>query len=412
MELSEPPRSSKEVDFFVDEAPCETCGKRGLTQEAPAYRRGVFSAVCAHCGVRREFSFPPLTPHENAPLWHLGPADQASRLFGPDAFRNVADRELALAPPEPAELPTMAAWTQGRAHVGNARVALNELAKFRPDDAGLRDEIARAAELYAAYDQSKAVVAARPGAHPAPIGLDGRFVQHRAWFESGRVGDGQAVFRDEEWSRFSMATKLLNAALFEDSTFNDIDLSFGRFHEATFRRTRLLECKLTSTEFDHSVFERCDLTGSRLGLANLVDVVVVGGDWQRITGGRSTWRGRMLEVDLREASLQDSVLDDAIFEKCDLRGVDLSRKDPTFKSLGTARRTHFLECDLRGLHLEGLRLDGTIFERCRMHGLVGAPVLAGEVQIIDADLSLGGDGGPDAVGSARLAASWRQTGAT
>jgi uncharacterized protein YjbI with pentapeptide repeats len=211
-----------------------------------------------------------------------------------------------------------------------------------------------------------------------------------------------------------MATKLMSAAIIEDTTFEKIDFSHGTFEDTILRRARFLGCDLQMSRFKSVAFERCDLKGTRLSLADLLDVAATGGDWQEILGGRSTWRGQFHDVDLRGARLRDSVLDTAVFLRCDLRDADVSRKDAHLTALGTARRTHFVECDLRGMHIEGWRLDGTIFERCRMHGLDGTPVLEGEgdVQIIDADLSAGGDGGPDAVGSARLAASWRKTGAS
>lgn len=408
MELPAPPRSSKEVDFFVEESLCEKCGKRGVKDEKPRYRRGVYTATCAHCGTVREFSFPPMEPYENAPLWHLGPEGEPSKLFDATTFRAVADRELALVPADPAELPTIEAWTWGRAHAGNARVALNELAKFQPGDGGVEAEIRRAAELYEQYDAAKAAVDARPGAHPPPTGLDGRFAQHRAWLKRGRTGDGHLVFRREEWSGLRMTTNDVTAALFEDTTFKKIDFSFGVFHEATLRRTKFLGCNLMQTEFDRAVLERCDFTDSRLGLVTLIEVIAVGGDWQRITGGRSTWSGRFDEIDLREANLRDSILDDASFEQCDFRGVDVRRLDPVLRRLGTARRTRFVECDLRGMQVEGWRLDGTVFERCKMHGLEGTPVLEGDVQILGCDFSADGAGGPDDVGAARAIASWRK----
>lgn len=412
MELLAPPRSSKEVDFFVEESLCAKCGKRGVKDDRPRYRRGSYTATCAHCGTVREFTFPPMEPYENAPLWHLGPEGEPSRLFDAATLRAVADRELALVPPDPAEVQTLEAWTWGRAHLGNARVALNELAQFRPDDVALRAEIQRAAAFYEEYDQAKAAVDARPGAHPPPTGLDDRFRQHRAWLDRGRVGDGQLIFRHDEWSRFGMSTKEMTAAIFEDTKFEEIDFSFGVFKETTIRRTRFLRCNLMQTEFDGAVLERADLADSRLGLVNFTNVVAAVGDWQRITAGRSTWSGHFTELDLREASMRDAIHDDATFDRCDLRGADLSRRDPSFPRLGTARRARFVECDLRGIKVEGWRIDGTVFERCRMGGIEGTPVLEGEVQIIDCDFSDGGEGGPDDVGAARLLASWRRGPAT
>ncbi|MEZ4226084.1 MAG: pentapeptide repeat-containing protein [Polyangiaceae bacterium] len=411
MELPAAPRSSDEVDYFAEEATCEHCDGRGLTEVVPAYQRGVLSGRCAACGRQREFRFAVLAPLERAEPFHLGPLDEPSRLFSAEQFRDIADRELELVPRAPAELPTLAAYSSARVHVVKAVIALNELVKFRPTDTDLKDEAERAAALYAEYQRAESVVAARPGAHPRPIGLEGRFKQHRAWLKRGRVGDGRALFRDEHWSRLSMATNLLTAAQFEESTFAGIDLSFGVFHEATFQRSHFLDCDLRSTEFDRAVFEGCDLADSRLSLANLIDVVVTGGNWQRVLGGRSTWRGQFADLDLRDASLRDSVLDDAVFTSCDFRSVDLRRKEFDLAALGTARRTHFRDCDLRGAKVAGLRLDGAVFERCRLHGIEGLPVLESDVQIVDCDFSAEGDGGADPAASVRLSVAWRDAAA-
>ncbi len=409
MDLPAPPRSGDEVKFFVDETPCEHCGQLGFSRAASSYSTGSYEGTCAHCGQRREFHFQPVPADQWPPVFHLGPEGEPSKIFTADQFRAIADRELARAPAAPAELPTLAAFREARAHLEKARTALVELTKFRPDDTALSVELGRVVELGATYKQAEAVVDAKVGAHAKPRGLDGRFAQHRKWLERGRVGDGQLVFRGERWSEISMSTALLSAAIIEDTTFEKIDFSHGTFDETILRRARFLGCDLQMSKFKSVAFEGCDLKGTRLSLADLLDVAVAGGDWQEILGGRSTWRGQFHDVDLRGARLRDSVLDTAVFQRCDLRDADVSRKDAHLTALGTARGTRFVDCDLRGLNLEGWRLDGTIFERCRMHGLVGTPVLEGDVQIIDADLSLGGDGGADAVGSARLAASWRST---
>lgn len=134
------------------------------------------------------------------------------------------------------------------------------------------------------------------------------------------------------------------------------------------------------------------MAGSSLALASLRETSVRGGDWRRIHGGRGTWRARLVGVDLRDARLRDAVLDDSEFERCDLRGVDFSRRDAMLIRLGTARRARFVGCDLRGANVTGWRLDGTVFEGCRLYGLVGVPAFEGHVQVLGADLSAEGDG--------------------
>jgi uncharacterized protein YjbI with pentapeptide repeats len=401
--LPAPPRSADEVRFFADEAPCERCGLVGLTRAWPGYDEGRYKAKCAHCGLDREFHFSPIDQH--APPFHLGTGEAPSQIFDAGRFRAIADRELAGVAPEPTEIATLDAYNEARRHMVRTRIALTELAKFLPEDAGLARELAGAIALWERYAQAQAVVEAKPGALPKPTGLSGRLKQHWDWLKRGRRGDGQMVFRGEAWDGIRIPTNRLDAAILEDSRFERIDFSFTSFHEAILTRTRFLDCRLGHTEFERMRFDHCDLTGSSLGLAHLFDVEVDGGDWQRIRAGRSRWRARVTGADLREAGLRDSVLDGSVFERCDLRGADLSREEPYLSALGTARGTRFVDCDLRGLRVESWRLDGTVFERCRMHGLVGRPILEGGVGLIGADLSAEGDGSEG--GGEKLLAFWR-----
>jgi uncharacterized protein YjbI with pentapeptide repeats len=407
MELPAPPRNAKEARFFAEQAPCEQCGGVGLVDTTPSYASGQYTGRCAHCGAVRSFAFPPVDRNVTPPLFHLGPEGEPSRLFGADQLRAIADRERAQVDDDPTSHLTMEGFRRARMHLERTRTALNELAKHAPDDAALAAEIRRTGELHAAYQAAEPLVDAKPGAHPKPSSIEDRFNAHRHWVKRGREGDGRLELRDEHWFDISASTKSFVAAIVEDSVFQRVSMSFGQFDDAVLRRVQFQACDLGSTSFDQAILLDCDLTGSRLSLAHLIGVKATGGDWHDIVAGRSTWSGRFVRLDLRGAGLRDSKLDDAAFEWCDLRGADLRRRDAYLDALGIARATRFVDCDLRGLRIEGWRLDGVVFERCRMHGIEGQPVLEGQVEVIEADLSADGEGGADAVGSARLAASWR-----
>ncbi len=407
IELPSPPRTRNEIKFFVDESACPRCGSVGLVDTGPAYSLGRYTGKCARCDEAREFTFPPMDPPVNAPPFHLGPLGVPTRLLDAAQLRAVADRDLARVDPEPTAHPTLDSFRFARARLEHARTALNELAKLSPDDAALAAEVVRVAALHAAYTAAEAVVDAKPGAHPTPTELDDRYNAHRHWLRRGRVGDGQLVLRNERLSNVSKTTLTFTSAIIEDSSFTNVNLASGEFHDAVLRRSRFQACDLSSSMFKRATLERCDFPDCRFSLADLIEVTAAGGDWQRIVAGRSTWSGRFVELDLRDAGLRDSKFESADFQRCDLRNVDLRRRDPYLDALGIARGSHFIDCDLRGLKVEGWRLADVVFERCRMHGLEGRPVLEGDVQVIDADLSPDGDAGPDAVGSARLLTSWR-----
>ncbi|MBE7451165.1 MAG: pentapeptide repeat-containing protein [Kofleriaceae bacterium] len=407
MDLPGAPRSTAEVRFFAEEAPCERCGGTGWSKGDPGMGAGWYRGQCAHCGAARELRFEPVT--FEAEPFTLGPPGTTSRVLDAGRLRAIADRELRLVPADPGELATVVAFNEARRHLVRGRTALNELASHRPDDAGVAAEARAAAELWERFKAAKADIEATPGAQPIATTLEGRVRQHAAWLRRDRRGDGRLELRGEvlHGAGHGLATAMLDHAVIADCTFTRVDLSYAHLHHAVLARARFLDCRLSFCELDEAELDDCDLAGSRLSLSDLRGTRLRGGDWRGVAAGRSTWRAQVTGLDLRDASLRDAVLDGSVFERCDLRGADLGRVELTLVALGTARRTRFVECDLRGLRLDGLRLDGTVFERCRMHGLVGRPVLEGEVAIIDPDLSADGAGIPEPEAGARLLASWQ-----
>lgn len=141
MRLPAPPRTIQEVQFFVDESPCERCGRRGLIDELPGYLEGSYGGMCASCSTRRSFEFEPLPARLSAPPFFLSDEAQPSALFSADELRAIADRELEHVPHEPADLATVEALDAARIHLVRAGIALHELAKFHPGDPALAAEV-------------------------------------------------------------------------------------------------------------------------------------------------------------------------------------------------------------------------------------------------------------------------------
>jgi len=373
-----PVRSRDELLFFAEEVPCEQCGATEIDRLSSSTQGDTFRAVCANCKHTRSFRFLPFET-QAVPAFALAAGDKPSRVFTAEQLRAIADRELALALADPAAYSTLEQYEAARRHVIRGRTALVELAKFRP---GMTAELASAEALWNRYKQGKTAVEAKPGALPEPRGLGERLKQHRAWDLRGRTGDGQLTFRTESWSGLRMPSAHLEAAIIENTTFERMDFSFGKFAGAAIKRSKFLGCLLTHGELGGARITESDFNGSSFVLADLQGIQVEGGDWRDLEAARSTWRGaRLTGVDLQNAQLVDVVLDDTTFERCDLRGADLGRRDAEFKVLGIARRTRFIGCDLRGARIAGLRMSDVTFERCQLDGLIGDPVLDGAVTI-------------------------------
>src|SRR5262249_13856385 len=160
------------------------------------------------------------------------------------------------------------AFKEARGHLNRALVALTELAKHRPADAEVARRLADALALWERYGAAQPEVEAKPGAQPKPVGLDGRFRQHREWLKRGRRGDGRMVFRHESW-RGDRMLPMLEAGIIEDTRFERMDFSYGHFNELEAKRARFLDCNLGLSEFDRAHLDACDFTGSALSLADL-----------------------------------------------------------------------------------------------------------------------------------------------
>ena len=100
---------------------------------------------------------------------------------------------------------------------------------------------------------------------------------------------------------------------------------------------------------------------------------------------------RFAQVDLAGARFCDTLLDDAVFEDCDLREADFGVKNELFADRNSTTNTIFRRCDLRGAKFAGRQLTGTEFVDCKLHNVGGAAKLR-SIKVSGADLSPNGDG--------------------
>lgn len=399
------PRSRYEVDYFIAGSRCHACDGAGLGRVAPQYGAGTVSGFCGKCQAMREFRFVPVTSSGPIEPFHMAPGTEASTVYDAAELRALADAALATVPRNPTEHPTVAAYTEARKALVRGYTALVELAKHRADDRELAEEIAATDALYEAYDAAKTAVASRPGAQPAPRGIEDRLRQHQAWVARGGAGDGRLEFRDEVWTGGGFDYARWSRIRMVGTRFERVDLRHADLTEAELERSQLLECRLSSSTWNRARLTSCDLRGSRLGLADLDATEVVGGDWREVFAGRTRWRAStMRDVDLRGAALTDSELSAVVFERCDLRSANLGRLDYQLK-LGQFTDVRFVDCDLRGAKLDGAILLNVQFVRCKLADIEGTPEVRSQTAATDCDLSPSGDG--SAGGGAELLALWK-----
>lgn len=192
-------------------------------------------------------------------------------------------------------------------------------------------------------------------------------------------------------------TERLDAIVSPDARFVDCELVKTRFDSAEFRRALFDRCRgrasFTSTDLAGARFLHCDLAGSDMRRARIVDATIEGGDWTTVWLERAKLSGSTVrDVTFRGTHFYDCVLDGTVFERCDFREAFLELRPRSPKALGSTFRTRFVDCDLRGARIGGRRLLATAFERCKLHGVEGTPVILGPYAVVDPDLSPDGDG--------------------
>ena len=106
---------------------------------------------------------------------------------------------------------------------------------------------------------------------------------------------------------------------------------------------------------------------------------------------RSTWAGASVTAaSFDNCVLGNAWLDNGTFRGCTFRKADLRLLTEGIKC--TTAGAVFEDCDLRFTRWDGRNLDGATFIRCKLGGMTGTPASFANVRIVDADLSVNGDG--------------------
>jgi len=159
------------------------------------------------------------------------------------------------------------------------------------------------------------------------------------------------------------------ADLFEVNA-NGADLRETRWSGLRVRGSIFRELLATRSVFDECAIEDCDLSRACL----------LGSSLRAATFVRTRLAGSLLV---------DTVLDQARFEDCDLRGSRLAVLN--VRSEPSTVRTVFIRCDLRDTSWFDRDLRGVQLIDCKLHGARGA-IRADRVELTRPDLSPGGDG--------------------
>jgi hypothetical protein len=101
-------------------------------------------------------------------------------------------------------------------------------------------------------------------------------------------------------------------------------------------------------------------------------VTIRGGEFRRVRFVRGDLvEARVSGVDMNGARFGDTILDDAVFEDCDLRGANFGTAKELFAHRGTTTNPVFRRCDLRGAKFAGRTVSGAVFVDCKLHGITG-----------------------------------------
>jgi uncharacterized protein YjbI with pentapeptide repeats len=427
-------RSTIELRFAAGLYPCPGCGSREVGEMKTYLSAGRYFAIvsCPDCRSSRKLSFrmrshppsPSLERHE------LGGSEPSS-VIRPVQFVEELDRVSAGVVCEPEKL-APGEWYANLSAIYQASICIVELLKFIPDGADsvpdsahdktgradaltrpekyrrarLASELDRYRDLFARHEKDGPRIYALEPPRPTPRGeLSSRALEaHLQWVRRGRKGDGRLDITNIDGAGGKVGAQDMSGALLEGVIFDRADVSFSTFAGAELTGVRMVQTDLQSCSFVGARLARCDFTGAILALGKLDDALIEGGRFDHAYLNRCLWRRtRVQGASFCYADFANSVLDDAVFINCDLRGANLSlRKD----LLGTTTRTRFERCDLRDTRWEGRYLDGAVFIDCRFHGASGRPALIAGVRIERPDHSPDGDGSVIGRGAEMLSV-WR-----
>jgi hypothetical protein len=149
-------RSPAESYLYIDLHPCD-CGEERLEPNHWLEERdGVFVSVyegnCPRCGRHRKFEFALAEDHDIPPEPAFG-GNQPSQLIDPGQFLRISDEAAHRVPVNLDDLPRER-WAAARSDMLYAIAALEEVAKFIPEDADIVPEEVFTSEIGRAMYQA------------------------------------------------------------------------------------------------------------------------------------------------------------------------------------------------------------------------------------------------------------------
>jgi uncharacterized protein YjbI with pentapeptide repeats len=218
-----------------------------------------------------------------------------------------------------------------------------------------------------------------------------RLPDHRAYIAANCQGSGQMILED-------MNLQGAELGWLEHACLKRCDLSGLRLQQsASLKGSEFVDCLFVEAELNYSRWIRtqvrgCCFTHAFLGLVDFDDAVLERCDFSTANLERAQWpRASVRDCNLSNTNLASSIFDDAWFTNCNFQHATLNHQD-TFPDLSRCPNTRFINCDFRGANLTGLRLNNTTFDRCKFHGIIGTPVLEGDITLIAPDFSPNADG--------------------
>ena len=145
------------------------------------------------------------------------------------------------------------------------------------------------------------------------------------------------------------------------NSFEEVNLSDGRFRQANFSGLNLKGANLKNARFEGAILKDVDLSGAELGGANFNHAILS----KAKLGNVKALKTRFNSADLSGADLQDAELEGAILKDVDLSGAELGGANFNHAILSKAKlgnvkalKTRFNSADLSGADLQDAELEG------------------------------------------------------
>jgi len=202
--------------------------------------------------------------------------------------------------------------------------------------------------------------------------LDGQMESHQLWWRSGMTQGARLDLRELTMIGLSLANKGFPESNWSSVTGRNLDLSNARFARSRFRNV-----SLQASRMPEAIFNDCDMEG-----VDFTDSDMAGADLSLSFAAKS--KGLTLRnVNLSGGFICKSWIVGSDFDGTNFENANLSKtmfegcsfRNVNFKN-ANLMKTEFLNTDLRGADFTGARALYTRFECARINGIKGE-MLAG-----------------------------------